>query len=377
MDHRSMENLYAVVAPGLEGVCAAELAEHGLAQIRREIGGVACSGRLEQIYLSNLHLRSASRVLIRFAAFRCRSFPDLYRNAVRLPWGRFVKSDTLLRFRVSCRRSRLMHSNRIAATLQEAADKALGRGPLPGDGAVQQVFAHLVDDQVILSMDSSGDLLHRRGYRRATTRAPLRETLAAGILMRLGWDGSVPLVDPMCGTGTFVLEAALLAAGRPPGLQRRFAFETWPGYRDGLWRRLCREAAEQQRPLRNALTGFDMQETAVAAARENLARLNVEGPISFVQQELGEQRHVRGPGLLICNPPYGKRLRVKGSLPGFYQEIGRQITANYPDWRTALVCPDPNLARATGLSLHKIADLRNGGLSVGLYCSDGQTPGRT
>ena len=369
MDHRSIENLYAVAAPGLEEICAAELTELGMTQIAPESGGVAFSGRLEQIYLANLWLRTPSRILVRFANFRCRAFPDLFRQAVRLPWGRFVKQDTPLSFRVTCRQSRLMHSERIADTLQEAAARSLGGAPSPAAEADQLVLVRVVNDQVLLSIDSSGELLHRRGYRRATTRAPLRETLAAGILLRLGWRGSIPLLDPMCGTGTFVLEAAMLAANRAPGIQRSFAFQAWPGYRSNLWQRLTDEAARRETPVKHCLVGFDRDAAAIAAARDNLARLKVDGPVSFDRHELARQLPPSEPGLIICNPPYGRRLQVADSLTGFYRQLGRLLSEKYRGWRIALLCPDPQLAQATGLPLTRLAELRNGGLEVGLYCT--------
>lgn len=371
MDHRSVENLYAVVTPGLEEVCAVELAELGMTQIEPDSGGVAFRGRLEEIYLTNLRLRTASRILVRFASFRCRSFPDLYRQAVRLPWGRFFKSDTPPRFKVTCRHSRLMHSERVAETLQDAVGRSFGATKSLSVETAQLVLVRVINDQIAISIDSSGELLHRRGYRRATTRAPLRETLAAGILLRLGWNGSMPLVDPMCGTGTFVLEAAILAADRAPGKNRRFAFQSWPGYRNSLWQRLTCEAAGRELSVKQLLAGFDRDEMAVAAARDNLIRLDIEGPVSFDQKELSRQRPREGPGLLICNPPYGKRLQVAESLTGFYRELGRRIKQKYPDWRVALLCPDPKLVQVTGLPLRRIAELRNGGLDVGLYGSVG------
>ena len=369
MDHKHPENLFAIVSPGLEAVCTRELATLRLFSLESTTGGVAFSGRLADLYRASLHLRVASRLLVRFASFRCRAFPDLYRAAVRLPWGRFVRPDTPLRFRVTCRNSRLLHTGRVAETLQAAADHALGRATLPVEVGGQLVLVRIVDDLAELSIDSSGELLHRRGYRTSVAVAPLRETLAAGVLQLLGWDGAVPLADPLCGTGTFLLEAALLATRRAPGRQREFAFRHWPGYRPGLWNLLCEEARRAERPCPAVITGSDADAVALAAARTNLAQAGLQEVVALQQQPLSAQPVHSGQGLVICNPPYGKRLIVAGPLPDYFAGLGRELQRAFPGWRKALLCPDPLLARATGLPLREIAQLDNGGLQVGLYAT--------
>jgi putative N6-adenine-specific DNA methylase len=260
-----------------------------------------------------------------------------------------------------------MHSTRVAETLGKAIDKALGRAGNPADGPRQLLFARLVNDELSLSIDSSGELLHRRGYRLDATRAPLRETLAAGILMMLGWDGAEPLFDPMCGTGSFVLEGAMLATGRAPGMDRNFAFMNWPGYRPGLWARLRGVAESSQKPVSAVLEGNDQDAGAVKAAIENLARTGIAGSVDFRQRRLADQPIRENRGLLVCNPPYGRRLQPDGSMKKFYREIGRNLSHSFAGWRIALICPETSLIRATGLPFSEIAVLDNGGLSVGLY----------
>lgn len=371
MDHRSLESLFAVVAPGLEEVCARELHELGVADAVAVPGGVAFAGKLQTIYQANLWLRSASRVLVRFAEFRCRAFPDLYKQALKLPWGRFVRPGTTLSFRISCRRSRLMHTARIEETLQAATQKVLGPAATAETVANQQAIVRIFDDQVTISVDSSGDLLHRRGYRLTATKAPLRETLAAGILMLLDWQTDEPLVDPMCGTGSFVLEAAQMAARSASGLEREFAFMQWPGYRDGLWRQLCSEAKRQQQPITTPLEGADQDAGAIEAALANLANLGLEGTLCFHQRELADSPVHMGTGLVVCNPPYGRRLIPAESLEPFYRAFGQHVQRAYSGWRVALLCPESSLVRATRLQFAKVADLKNGGLEVGLYLKQG------
>lgn len=369
MDPQRQENFFAVVAPGLEPVCVAELTELGFTGLEMVVGGVAFRGRLGDLYRANLWLSTASRVVVRLARFRCRDFPDLYRAAVRLPWGRFLRPGTLCDYRVTCRRSRLLHSERVAETLQAAVAHALGGGAPQAALAKQLVLVRIVDDEVEISIDSSGELLHRRGYRTAVAAAPLRETLAAGILRLLDWDGRQPLADPLCGTGTFLLEALLRGKGRAPGLQRDFAFMNWPGYRAGLWQVLSSEARRKEQPCPAVISGGDADAAALSAARANLERLKPAGPVLLEHLPLERQPVHPGTGLVLCNPPYGKRLLSDIPLEPYFAGLGRDLQRAYPGWRKALLLPDPQLARATGLPLREVAILDNGGLRVGLYAT--------
>jgi putative N6-adenine-specific DNA methylase len=369
MDHRCVEQFYAIASPGLEQVCADELAAIGTAPVGIGRGGVEFAGRLADLYRANLQLRTASRVVVRFGRFRCRSFPDLYRQAIRLPWGRFVCAGTPLQCRVTCRNSRLLHSGRVADTLQAAANHAMGRDELPVGASAQLLLARVADDVVELSVDSSGALLHRRGYRTSVAAAPLRETLAAGVLKLLGWDGSEPLADPLCGTGTFLLEGALVAGCHAPGLAREFAFMRWPGYRPGLWGQLCEEARRGERLCPTAISGGDADAGALAAASANLERAGLAAAVALQHRPLSSQPVHAGHGLVVCNPPYGKRLTTVEPLVDYFAGLGRELQRAYPGWRKALLCPDPRLAHATGLPLREVARLDNGGLRVGLYAS--------
>ncbi len=367
MDHRSTENFYAVVSPGLEKICAAELSALEITPQEVAVGGVAFAGRLRDLYLTNLWLRTASRILVRFAEFRSRDFPDLYRRTYRLPWGRFIRPETSVSFRVTCHTSRLNHTTRIAETLESAVNQALGRSTNPVGKNPQLVMVRIVDDEVVISIDSSGELLHRRGYRQSVTAAPLRETLAAGVLMLLGWNGTMPLADPMCGSGSFLLEGALLARHQAPGLSRSFAFMDWPGYREGLWKLLCGEAQRVEVDVPLAISGADENPKAVAAANENRQRSGASDQIVIDQLPISEQPVHDGQGLVVCNPPYGKRLDLGENPERYYAELGQQLQRAYPGWQLAMICSNPALVKATGLPFKQIASLDNGGLSVGLF----------
>lgn len=365
---KHIEHFFAATAPGLEGICATELAVLGLPEIEVVAGGVEFCGALRELYLANLWSRTASRILVRLGELRCRDFPTLYRKALRLPWGRYVKPGTRLKVRATCRRSRLQHTERIADTLNEAMIRALG-GTVASDaeGMEQLVIVSLEDDVCRLSLDSSGDLLHRRGYRQDIGPAPLRETLAAGILMLLGWQGERPLLDPMCGSGTFLVEGAMLALRRPPGARRQFAFMDWPRYRPGLWNALLLEADRQMRADCPPLLGADRDATVLEAARRNAQRAGVLDHLSLQPLELSQQLPpVAETGLALCNPPYGTRLGC-GDLHATYRALGDFYGGVVPQWQRAFLCPDQRLAMDTGLPLTLLANLHNGGIRIGLY----------
>jgi putative N6-adenine-specific DNA methylase len=221
-----------------------------------------------------------------------------------------------------------------------------------------------------ISIDSSGELLHRRGYRLQTAKAPLRETLAAGILKLLDWDGSTPLVDPMCGSGTFLIEAALIAAQKQVGEVRQFAFMDWPRFRPGLWSLLVNEGERQTVDPSVAIYGSDMNASAIDAAQQNLDRSGCDGMVALSCNEIGALVGKPGTGLVICNPPYGLRVGRNEDLIPLYRQIGDVYRKQFPGWKGALLCPPGRLADATGLKLKPVASLLNGGLKVTLFAVD-------
>jgi len=362
--------LFAMTAPGLEQACAAELDTLGMASIRVLSGGVEFRGPLRDLYRANLWLRIASRVLVRVGECRSRDFPSLYRQAGQMPWGRFIRPGTPLTVRVTSRRSRLTHTGRITATVEEAISRALGRMDPNLQGEEQLVLARVEDDRAHFSVDSSGALLHRRGYRTGRALAPLRETLAAGILRLLEWDRSTPLIDPMCGSGTFPIEAQLWARDIPPGRWRKFAFMNWPRFRPGLWQALLIEADRSVRPEPVAVRGMDRDPNAVAAAIAHAERSGVAPFITLLNQDFEKIETCDRSGLIVCNPPYGRRLGRDEDLPSMYRSFGSVCRKKMAGWRVGFLSPGEDLARVTGLPVRQIARLRNGGIAVGLYRAD-------
>ena len=362
---QQQNHYFAVTTPGFEAVCAAELAALGIDDAQLLTGGVGFAGGLRELYLANLWLRSASRVLVRVGELSARDFPTLYKKLLRLPWGRFIKPESRPVIRVTCHRSRLSHSGRIGETCREAIAKALATEP--SSGAEVAVYLRLEDDRCLVSVDSSGELLHRRGYRLATVAAPLRETLAAGCLLALGYDGSRPLVDAMTGSGTFAIEAALIALHRAPGSKRRFAFMDWPKYRDGLWQQLLQEAQRtEKKELPATICAVDNNPKAIDAARQNVTASGLTGLLEPVCQPMQELAGRAQTGLILCNPPYGERIGRTAALRALYKDLGRVYRQSFASWESALICPDSELVQVTGIPFAPVIRFSNGGIRVAL-----------
>jgi putative N6-adenine-specific DNA methylase len=361
---------FAVAAPGLEPLVGDELralgAMYPLELDEPEPGGVAFRTDLRGLYAANLHLRVASRVLVRIGAFHAAAFHELERHAARLPWGQFVAAGRAVEFRVTSRKSRLYHQDAIAERLM-AAVTARGSGTPATDEPPQEFVVRLFRDECTVSADASGDLLHRRGYRLATAKAPLRESLAAAMLAAAGWPGTAPLVDPMCGSGTIPIEAALLARHVPPGLGRGFAFERWPGHDASAWSDVL--ALARARMLSRApapILGSDRDAGAIAAAAANAERAGVALDIEWHRAAISAIEPPLGPGWIVTNPPYGVRVGERRRLRDLYAQLGNVVRRRCPGWEVAFLSAHPELERQTGLPLTSRFVTENGGIRVRL-----------
>jgi putative N6-adenine-specific DNA methylase len=380
---------FAIVAPGLEGLALAEARALGLpADLEPGGGGIGWQGDLRSVLLANGGLRIASRVVVRLASFEARSFAELERHARQVPWSRIVAPGGAARFRVTCKKSKLYHSDAVAQRLADALTRAVPGARVEGatrsedDDASEatnddaQLFVvRLLRDRCTVSADASGALLHRRGYRQATAKAPLRETIAAALIAASGWDGVGPLVDPLCGSGTIPIEAALRAMGIPPGRDRPFAAERWPGVSRTVGERVRAElvAAQARAPSaeRPAIIGSDRDDGAVAAARANAERAGVASVISFEVRSLSEAAFpAGGGGWVVTNPPYGVRVGDVGRVRDLWAQLGNVLRARAPGWRVALLSPDPALERQTRIPLRVVAQTSNGGIPVRLMVGE-------
>jgi putative N6-adenine-specific DNA methylase len=358
---------WAVTAPGVESLTARELAALGIVPGAAEPGGVQFRADLGGVMRANLHLRTAVRVVVRVAAFRASAFYELERKARRVPWEGFVPPGAALRFRVTSRKSRLYHEDGIAERLAEAAG-----GGTAGSGLVQEFVVRIFRDVVTISADSSGALLHQRGYRLATAKAPLRETLAAAMLLGAGWDGTAPLIDPMCGSGTIPIEAALLARRIPPGRRRHFAFEHWPSFDPALWGGMLADAdalALPRSPV--AIAGSDRDAGAIEAAAANADRAGVTEDVVFRRVALSAIELPPGPGWIITNPPYGHRVGEAVPLRDLFARFGQVLRNRCPGWRAAILSANRMLEGQTGLPWEEVFRTTNGGIRVRLVVTPG------
>ena len=328
-------------------------------------------------------------MIVRVASFRAQAFHEVERLARSVPWERFILPGGAVRFRVTSKKSRLYHTGAIAQRFAEAIEHRVGKtSPLEATGTDEdeeampraQLFViRAAHDHFTVSADSSGALLHQRGYRKAVAKAPLRETLAAAMLVASDWTGSVPLIDPLCGSGTIPIEAALLARRIAPGLGRSFAFLSWPDVNDTLWARLRGEAAEEAMPAAAvSIRGSDRDEGAIAAARANAERAGVLGDIEFSVQPisaLDARSDWEGSGYVVTNPPYGVRVGEAAKLRDLYARLGQLLRSRLPHWRLAILSANPRLEAQLRLPLTERLRTRNGGIPVRVLTVD--VPPRT
>jgi putative N6-adenine-specific DNA methylase len=297
--------IFLAAPPGLEHLLRDEAAAVGLPDPRPVPGGVTFRGGWPEVWRANLHLRGATRVLARIAAFRALHLAQLDKRARKLAWAATLRPDVPLRIEATCRRSRIYHAGAARARIGAAIGDVLG-APVPEDPAADALTlrVRIDDDLCTISVDTSGAPLHRRGHKPEVNAAPMRETLAALLLHAAHYDGGEPVLDPMCGSGTFVIEAAEIAAGLAPGRGRSFAFERLATFDPAAWSVL--RAGLRPRPTPFRFLGSDRDAGAVAMSRANAARAGVDAITTFVRIPISALQRPEGPpGLVIVNPPYG------------------------------------------------------------------------
>jgi len=366
---------FAVTAPGLEGVCAAELAGPplGLPDLRPMTGGVAFAGRLEDCWLANLHLRTATRILMRITEFKAAAFHQLQARLDQIPWELFLPARPFVRVRATLHGCRLFHSRavvqRAEAVIQARQGKMISAGS--PDDIPQTIYLRGLDDRFTISIDTSGESLYRRGLKTHGGRAPIRETLAAAVLLTAGHGPGTILVDPMCGSGTFSLEGAMMGLAIPAGWFRLFAFMHWPSFAPRRWDHL-RNRHRPRIPDTAVALIFASDEDAQTCRRLGQT-LAVHGLQGCVQVGPGDFFGILpsvfpgGPGLLVLNPPYGHRLGDKDQVRGFYQRLWAQIRRTWTGWNLALVTPASYLPASLPKGLG-VRPLVHGGLNLSVVC---------
>lgn len=363
----SHHKYFATTSKGLEPVLAAEVEALGGREIESSTGGVAFSGALTLCYRANLWLRTANRVLLSLATFSAPTPDALYEGTKAVPWPDLFPVDARFAVEAAVRDSGITHSHFAAQKAKDAvADRfreRFRRRP-DVDTVDPQVRIHLriFRDECTLSLDTSGESLNRRGYREDPTEASLRETLAAGMVMLTGWDGTSPLADPMCGSGTIPIEAALLSAGRAPGLLRSsFGFQHLSGYDRKVWERLVAEARERERAApRCRIEGSDRSEAVVRGARRNARRAGVAGAVRFRPLDIREFAPEGPPGTILCNPPYGVRMTGGPEAEAFYRAMGEAFKKRCRGWTAWVLSGNPGATRFIGLKASRRIPLMNG-----------------
>ena len=383
--------IFAPTAPGLESIAAGELKSLGV-RGRQEVGGVAFSGDLDRIYEANLWLRTASRVVVRLGQFHASTFYELERRSKKLPWQDFLPGKGPVEVRVTCRKSKLYHSDavaeRVLSVIAGVASsgvelKSMGFGDDEDEHEAeeahtpaQRFIVRIVNDECEISADSSGDLLHRRGYRKEVAKAPLRETLAAAMVLASGWDGrrGEPLRDPMCGSGTIPIEAALIARGIAPGLGRDFQFMHWPTFDRRLWDDIIEKARNSVTHASLDILGADRDTGAISAASHNAERAGVAEDIRFSVESLSGsiaklEEVSNGEGWMLTNPPYGVRVGESGDLRDLYATLGTALKTKL-GWRLGILTSDAVLAGQMRLPLRPRFATSNGGIPVSFLVSE-------
>lgn len=376
--------LFVVSPPGIEAVTATELLALGYGNVRSEAGGCVIPGTLQDVMRTNLWVRTASRVTVRIARFRVTAFHELERLAKQIEWSQYLVPGTEVEFRVTCKKSRLYHSDAVAerfgnALLARMNGVTLAKVTADEDenvvpGSRQRFIVRLFRDECTVSIDSSGELLHRRGYRQAVAKAPLRENLAAAMVLAAQWAGDSTFLDPLCGSGTIPIEAAMIARRLPPGLNRTFAFHDWPGVDRLAWDALVAGARASDRESGVAILATDRDPGAIEATRANAARAGVEEDLQIEQTSLTESLRSAGSahsaGVVVMNPPYGHRVGEAAKVRDLYAQIGKEARRSVPGWRLALLAAERRDSAHLALPQVEVLKFRNGGIPVTFLVSE-------
>ncbi|MDW8281395.1 MAG: RNA methyltransferase [Myxococcales bacterium] len=366
--------LLATCPPGLEPVLQAEVGQlPGLAAAAAVTGGVELHGEPSLVGAANLHLRSANRVLLRLGRFRAVRFGQLLDAVAALPWERYLVSADV-QVHVTCRRCRLYHSGAVAERVVQGVAARLGRRGTGSGGP--RVLLRGQEDLWEVSLDTSGELLHRRGYRQEVGPAPLRETLAAALLLFSGYQGG-PVLDLCTGTGTLAIEAALMRCQVAPGLWRRFACQDWPVWEAAAWDRLRQQALARIRPEQGpaAVLGLDLDPVAVARAQTHAIRAGVAGTTLFRQADLFQASAYAdfratwagAPLLVVANPPYGRRLGRRDEVVAFHRRLGRLLRGELAGSSVLILCGHRHGAAALNLAPPALR-VQSGGLPLQIVC---------
>ncbi len=367
---------FAATAPGLESLCRQELQSLPLTvqESRTCPGGVTFQGRLVDCFMANLYLRTANRILMRIDSFKATRFQELEKKLSEWPWELFLQPQQAIDFHVSTKKSKLYHTDAIADRFRSSIANRISVPQQAGYGRYQRrdpqrIFVRGINDRFTVSLDSSGVNLHKRGIKTISAKAPLRETTAAAIMMLADYSPPEPLLDPMCGSGTFSVEAALMAGNIPAGWYRTFAFTDWPAFRQASkrWKHLKREANEHISIAKQPLVLASDIDPQACQALEKTVRRHRFG--SFIDVSPGDffdlhpPQYPPGCGLVVINPPYGRRLKTPKEARSLLARIGRKLMNDFQGWKYALIVPAQSMLQQFPLPA-KVVPIFHGGLQV-------------
>jgi 23S rRNA (guanine2445-N2)-methyltransferase len=368
-----MEKFFATCPRGLERTLADELTALGAREVAAVDGGAAFAGDMALCYAANLESRLASRVLWQVGRARYHTEHEVYEAARALTWPRHFDVSCSIRVNVSAIKSPVKSLDFVTLRVKDAVCDAFRaqRGSRPDvDTQSPDVRIHvfLTQAEVTFYLDTSGDALFKRGWRAAGGEAPLRENLAAGILKLAGWTPALPLYDPMCGSGTFLIEAAMMALDAAPGAHRSFAFEKLENFEEKAWYRLREKAIARRKPAQSLpIHGADKLGSVLALARGNLAATGIENAVALKQMDILDGSPPASPGIAIMNPPYGERLADAGDLAAFYPKLGDALKQRYAGWTAYILSADMQLPKLIGLKASRRTPLFNGALECRLF----------
>ena len=356
---------------GLEGLCAEELRRLGLPEVKAENGRVGCKARPADIPRVNLNLRTGERVLLVVGRYHAADFEALFEGAKALPWEEFIPREGAFPVKGYSLNSQLHALPAIQSVLKKALAARLGQkygmDTLPETGALYQVQFSLMHDEVTLMLDTTGAGLHKRGYRAVGVVAPLRETLAAAMVLLSRYRGKDPFCDPFCGSGTIAIEAALIAKNRAPGLNRAFSAQRWKWLDSGLWLQAADEAMDKEYHGDYDIWGGDIDPKAVAIARDNAVKADVEDVVRFEVADATRFHRDAPVGRVVTNPPYGERIMEKREAEELYKAFGRAVRTLPEGWRVSVLSSHTEFERTFGRTADKKRKLYNGMLKCDLF----------
>ena len=371
--NQHVEDFFAPCPRGLESVLATELHQLGACELDETQGGVGFRGPMSLCYEVNLESRIASRVLWRVFHGRYHNEEDIYRATLSLPWPRWFSVGHSIKVKVSAQHCPLKSLDFVTLRIKDAVcdafvKKRKARPYVDTRAPDIQINAFVNDRDLTLYLDTSGEPLFKRGWRRVQGTAPIRENLAAGILHLAGWTENQVLLDPMCGSGTFLIEAAHLAGHIAPGIGRAFAFQKLNNYDDRFWKGLYeRSRARQRETIPSKIYGYDRDPEAIRAARSNLKAVALENAISLQTGDVLTMTPPASSGVMVTNPPYGVRLGGRDELASWYPLLGDVLKQRFHGWEASIFSADARLPKLIRLSPSKKTPLFNGDLECRLY----------